>query len=127
MIMSELQKTKDKYRAYKATDKKFNRGAPDFTLDEFLNRLSNAKCVYCGTTEKLGLDRIDNSKGHTLENTLPCCELCNRVRGNSFTVKEMKLIGIAIKVVRKLRKGLDKSEKMLILLGMTARLCQKYI
>jgi hypothetical protein len=34
-----------------------------------------------------GLDRIDNSKGHTPDNVRPCCVRCNRAR-NDMTVKE---------------------------------------
>ena len=28
-----------------------------------------------------GLDRLDNSKGYTLENVVPCCWACNRAKG----------------------------------------------
>jgi 5-methylcytosine-specific restriction endonuclease McrA len=29
-----------------------------------------------------GLDRIDNNKGHTLDNVVPCCWECNKLRGS---------------------------------------------
>lgn len=29
-----------------------------------------------------GLDRINNDKGHTLDNIVPCCWACNKFRGN---------------------------------------------
>ena len=67
-------------------------------LHEFLN-----ECVYCGGTENLGLDRIDNNKGHTKENVLPCCRPCNTMRGDNFTVVEMKKIGKVIKMIKESR------------------------
>ena len=39
-------------------------------------------CTYCGDTSSLStLDRIDNSKGHTIDNVLPACLRCNITRG----------------------------------------------
>lgn len=42
-------------------------------------------CFYCGFSEptkriKIGLDRIDNSKGHTKDNVNACCSRCNFIR-----------------------------------------------
>lgn len=35
-------------------------------------------CYYCGDTMiNVGFDRIDNAKGYTEENTVPCCTQCN--------------------------------------------------
>lgn len=43
-----------------------------------------------------GLDRIDNDKGHTLDNVLPCCWACNNLRGgrelSTFLVHITKII-----------------------------------
>lgn len=42
-------------------------------------------CVYCGKqstdTKILGIDRIDNDKGYTKDNAMPCCWWCNRAKG----------------------------------------------
>ena len=27
-----------------------------------------------------GIDRIDNNKGYTKENCVPCCDICNRIK-----------------------------------------------
>jgi len=40
----------------------------------------------------VGLDRIDNSKGYVSGNVVPCCGLCNRIRGDAFTFREMRLV-----------------------------------
>ena len=34
-----------------------------------------------------GIDRLDNSKGYTLTNCVPCCKICNRAKG-SMSVKD---------------------------------------
>lgn len=50
------------------------------TVQDFKN-FEGQNCFYCG--EKLvrvGLDRIDNNKGYTLENVNPCCSICNYMR-----------------------------------------------
>lgn len=40
-------------------------------------------CFYCGKkSNKMGLDRYDNSKGYIIGNVVPCCEICNRMKLN---------------------------------------------
>ncbi len=76
----------------------------DFTVtfDQFIE-ISGAPCYYCqdelcGKDNFQGahLDRIDNSKGYTLDNVLSCGILCNRIRMNNLTVEETKdaVVGI---------------------------------
>jgi hypothetical protein len=36
-------------------------------------------CVYCGDKGG-GLDRVDSSKGYTVENTVSCCTTCNTMK-----------------------------------------------
>ena len=89
-----------KYRDYLKNDiEKFNTEL-DFSKDELKERLKS-ECFYCGESDKnRGLDRIDNMKGHTVENTVVCCELCNMTRGDRFSVDEMKLLGYVIKKIK---------------------------
>lgn len=58
--------------AYKLKDWKSNR---EFNLDRnwFVDNILKSQCIYCGSKEKLGCDRIDNFKGHTYDNVVPCC------------------------------------------------------
>jgi hypothetical protein len=64
-------------------------------------------CVYCGTTtENRGLDRIDNDLPHTKGNVQTACGDCNIMRGNRFTVEEMKLIGRTVAQIRAARDSL---------------------
>lgn len=62
--------------------------------------IANGKCVYCGDTKRLGLDRIDNSKGHTKDNVVVCCYDCNVARGNNFSYEEMMVLGKTIKQIK---------------------------
>ena len=52
------------------------------------------QCVYCGESDwqKLGVDRVDNTKGHTPENCLCACGKCNAERGDRYSVEEFVLI-----------------------------------
>jgi hypothetical protein len=53
--------------------------------------LISLPCFYCqaptGSTGS-GLDRILNTGGYEVENVLPCCGPCNRVRSDEFSVEE---------------------------------------
>lgn len=83
--------------SYKTNDKNKNR---EFNLTfEFVQNSLKEPCSYCGFPST-GLDRIDNNKGHLIENCIPCCAECNVARMDNFTVSEMKLIGQAIKIVK---------------------------
>lgn len=49
-------------------------------------------CYYCDgklNETGVGLDRKDSSKGYLLDNVVPCCTICNRVKGAHFSVEEM--------------------------------------
>jgi len=65
--------------------------------------LIHLNCRYCGSEPKHtfgrkewngrivynGLDRLDNSKGYTVENCVPCCFQCNLAKGG-MTVAQFK-------------------------------------
>jgi len=61
--------------------------------DDLAFELSQQPCFYCGVLphQKLkmngngdliynGLDRVDNSKGYTIDNVVPCCGQCNHAK-----------------------------------------------
>lgn len=76
----------------------------DLTLEEFTS-FWQKPCAYCShDIETIGLDRIDNALGYSLENVRPCCSVCNYVRGNEFTPEEMKdIMGPAVRAVKEQR------------------------
>lgn len=44
-----------------------------------------------------GIDRVDNSRGYTLDNSAPCCPICNRMKSNltlSEFLKHIKAIAV---------------------------------
>ena len=72
--------------------------------DEQFVELWNKVCIYCNMSitdqTGVGLDRINNDLGYTINNVLPCCGTCNYIRGDYLTVPEMK---VAIKAVLEFR------------------------
>ena len=83
-----LEKIKEKkrqplaiYQRYKRRAKEENRFF-DLTV-EYFKRYYKANCFYCddilGT---VGFDRVDNTKGYTVDNTVPCCKMCNVMKND---------------------------------------------
>ena len=51
------------------------------TIDYF-KKFWQKPCCYCGNEIKtIGLDRIDNTRGYIINNLIPCCSKCNRMKG----------------------------------------------
>lgn len=74
-----------------------NRGIPFELSPEEFREIIKRPCFFCGveasrkystaTTSNQsdsfphnGVDRFDNSKGYTVENSVPCCTQCNRMK-----------------------------------------------
>lgn len=96
---------KVQYSHLKRRDK--NKGFSDTINLEVFSLLSKSPCKYCGLEyskeieDRLneskkqkrlsdhvlrcnGIDRVDSSKGYTLENSVPCCKYCNTAK-NTMT------------------------------------------
>jgi hypothetical protein len=87
-------------RECKHRDKKYSIDTRfDFSSQE-LDFIISKGCYYCGYSDNIGLDRIDNTKGHCKANVIPSCTTCNMTRGNRFTVEEFKKIGQMIKEIK---------------------------
>lgn len=87
-------------RSYKTSDLKKNL---EFFIDEEdIEKALGSSCVYCGFPAT-GLDRVDNNKGHTKENCVPCCKECNITKNNYFSYEEMLVIGSSIKQIKEAR------------------------
>jgi len=85
--------------AYRKVDKNVGRTC-DLDTDFMLNNIFNKPCSYCGSTDQIGCDRVDNRIGHIRTNVIPACKVCNMVRGNTFSYDEMIKIGLVIKEIR---------------------------
>ena len=65
----------------------------DLTEDQF-KTLTSSNCYYCGVAPLQkrvsspstgtyfynGIDRVDNQKGYTIDNSRPCCGICNKAK-----------------------------------------------
>jgi hypothetical protein len=62
----------------------------DLSLEEFTT-LATQNCHYCGTPPRVkkrtyktklnGVDRKERDKGYTVANCVPCCSICNLMKG----------------------------------------------
>ena len=81
------------------------RGRPNNLTHQFIAALIAHPCVYCGEAGiPRGVDRIDNSGGHTTDNVVSCCRDCNFARMNNFTHEEMKILGQTIARIKAARR-----------------------
>lgn len=89
--------TSHRFSVYRRGD--FEKGM-NFSLSyEFLEECLLSNCVYCGFPAT-GVDRLDNSLGHTNENCVPCCTQCNRAKQDYFTPEDMKKLGGLIRQIK---------------------------
>ena len=44
-------------------------------------KLLRRPCLYCGSTHRIGIDRVRNDGHYTRENSVPCCASCNYMKG----------------------------------------------
>jgi len=73
--------------------------------DEQVRSLITQECHYCGAPPAQGcrsptrngafvyngLDRVDNTKGYTIDNVVPCCIGCNRAK-STMTIEEFRAL-----------------------------------
>ena len=94
VLESDISKYEAGFRAvlrvykYSARERGF-----DFSLSrETFEELTTSNCVYCGKPPNKshrkcdtflynGLDRVDNSIGYIASNVVPCCYICNKMKG----------------------------------------------
>lgn len=88
---------KTRYWAMLSRHKKFSGKVIEF--DEYSILIKN-NCYYCKSLlpeAGIGLDRINNTIGYTINNVIPCCANCNMTRGDRYSIEEMKcMIGALI-------------------------------
>lgn len=89
---SKVQRATDSGRFVYAKNKCKQLGQDwNLTKEEF-TEVTNQSCFYCGGELPefgKGLDRLDNDKGYSMSNIVPCCTVCNRVKGDHFTKEQM--------------------------------------
>jgi hypothetical protein len=53
--------------------------------EEQVENIIEKPCFYCGKNHSDGIDRIDSTKPYTVNNCVPCCFICNRMK-NKFSL-----------------------------------------
>ena len=62
-----------------------------------IERIIADGCHYCNESQiKMTLDRIDNNKGYTRENVVPCCIRCNLIK-RDMPQEAWNIVKIAVK------------------------------
>lgn len=56
-----------------------------FLTEEQIKNLLEQDCYYCSEPHANGIDRIDSKGDYTIDNTVPCCGICN-VMKNKFSI-----------------------------------------
>lgn len=95
--------------SYKHKDKINGVSICDIDINWMILNILTKACIYCGDTYRIGADRIDNKKGHTKDNIVPCCYECNCAKNDNFSFNEMKIIGKTIAKVKEQRKKKKKN------------------
>ena len=75
-----LNWAKNMVNGYRRQDRVNGFGDKDtISLDYFIQHIANEPCAHCGTQGYglIGCNRLDNTKGHTIDNVEPCCPSCN--------------------------------------------------
>jgi hypothetical protein len=100
-IVSRIKRIKEGEAAFRLVYRTYLIGASNrnlsFELNEDIFRdLTSKECSYCGRSPNRisrnkgnngeyiynGLDRVDNSRGYEIDNVVPCCWDCNRMKGD---------------------------------------------
>ena len=73
-----------------SVDKLKGFGKPNITKEQIMELIVQP-CHWCGQTDwkKNALDRLDNSKGHNIDNVVCSCWECNKKRGIEYHSKDI--------------------------------------
>jgi|ERR1035441_520809 5-methylcytosine-specific restriction endonuclease McrA len=80
------------------------KGEFNISLEQHIEILKHP-CAYCdGPLNKggSGLDRKDTSKSYILDNVVPCCYSCNKIKSDELSYEEML---VAMEAILKLRRS----------------------
>lgn len=96
-------------RSYRFSDKKKGFKC-DLTVEWLKHNITSKPCIYCNSTIQIGCDRINNSIGHTIDNVIPCCKVCNFIRSNQLSHEEMLILKPGLIKIMSLRNNVSNEE-----------------
>lgn len=87
----------------------------DLNYEDFVNIIKDSNCHYCGKkliynpysrgsrskhmSRAYQLDRMDNNKGYLINNVVPCCWYCNRMKSDIYTYEEFIKLSPVLKEI----------------------------
>lgn len=79
LYSNQLYRAYTLLKEYNDADKEKCRGEGDLTAEWIVTNIFTQACPHCGESDwtKIGCNRLDNSKPHTMDNVEPCCKKCN--------------------------------------------------
>lgn len=90
---TKMGRAQRQYQQYKRMDVRngFDE-AIDFDAKWIVDNIYSKTCTHCGESDwhKLGCNRLDNSKPHTIDNVEPCCFHCNCVLNGKDAMRKAK-------------------------------------
>lgn len=102
--------------SYNKADIDKGRGRGDLTAEWIVEHIFSQPCAHCGETDwhKIGCNRLDDSKPHTMDNVEPCCGHCNKLLENEKRKRKIyqytldgELVKIWESVAEAARNGFD--------------------
>lgn len=90
------------------------------TYEQFVDIITDSKCEYCEiplhynpytrdenkqhVSRAYQLDRMNSSLGYSLDNVVPCCWECNRMKSNKYSHEEFLLLKEGLINIRLMRE-----------------------
>jgi len=84
----------------------------DLTYDDFVFLTQIRTCCYCGEANihwlkymgdgpfRYNLDRVDNSRGYSMDNVVVCCKECNQMKRDWYTGDEFRVMRLLLRCWR---------------------------
>ena len=84
-------------------------------------RLYHMPCFYCNLKPSYpnlgGVDRIDSDKKYTFDNIVPCCKMCNFMKGNSDVNIFLNQIKIISGRIIEIEKNLSDRDALTVIMS----------
>ena len=68
-----------------------------------IKELKEGVCIYCGSKDRITIDRKNNTIGYIYDNCVSACFKCNFFKGADISFEEMMMVGEIVKNMRTIR------------------------